>query len=101
MHASNADRIEQDYRKVAELVKIPGRRDPQNNILELVARWVRDQKRGRWLLVLDNADDDDAMSVLPVSASTTAVNGQSSQQSSPSKRPLLAYIFYACTEGGT
>lgn len=42
--------------------------------------------------MLDNADDDVVLSVPQVSASTTAVNGQSSQQSSPLKRPLSAYL---------
>ena len=92
MHASNADRIEKDYREIAELVKIPGRTDPQNNILELVARWLRDEKRGRWLLVLDNADDDVVLSGPQVSASTTAASEPSSQWSSQLKRPLSAYL---------
>ncbi|CAN9249869.1 unnamed protein product [Alternaria alternata] len=38
-HASNTARLEQSFREIAELVKL------------------RDTKNGRWLLVLDNADD--------------------------------------------
>jgi hypothetical protein len=39
-------------------VKIPGRKDPKENIFGLVVRWLPDEKKGTWLLVLDNLDDD-------------------------------------------
>ena len=88
MHASNAERIEQGYREIAEQVKIAGRTDPQNNIFELVARWLRDESNGKWLLVLDNADDDIVHSLSRTSVSKAAASGETSQ----SKRPLSAYI---------
>jgi hypothetical protein len=37
---------------------IPGRDDPKINILQLVYQWLCDARNGRWLMVLDNADDD-------------------------------------------
>ncbi|OQD94930.1 hypothetical protein PENSOL_c023G10428 [Penicillium solitum] len=40
------------------LAEIPGRDDPKMNILQLVYRWMCDPGNGRWLMVLDNADDD-------------------------------------------
>ena len=88
MHASNAERIEQGYREIAEQVKIAGRKDPQNNIFELVARWLRNETNGKWLLVLDNADDDVVLSMPQASASKAAVSGETSQL----KRPLSAYL---------
>ena len=57
IHASNAARIEQGYRDVAEQVKIPGREDPKADIFRLVDKWLRDEKNGKWALVLDNADE--------------------------------------------
>ena len=42
--------------------------------------------------MLDNADDDVVVSVPQGSVSKTAAGGQSSQQSSPLKRPLSAYL---------
>ena len=62
MYASNAERIKQGYGEIAEQVKIPRRKDPQNNLFDLVTRWLRDAKKGKWLLVLDNADDDVVLS---------------------------------------
>lgn len=49
--------LEQSFRKIADQVKIRGRKDPQANVPKLVHDWLRDVRNGRWLLVLDNADD--------------------------------------------
>ena len=57
MHASNAARIEQSYQDIADQVKLAGRNDPQADVFKLVHNWLRNEKNGRWLLVLDNADD--------------------------------------------
>jgi hypothetical protein len=57
IHASNATRFEQDYRGIASIAKIPGWDDPKTNILQLVCEWLRDERHGCWLMVLDNVDD--------------------------------------------
>ncbi|KAF2186789.1 hypothetical protein K469DRAFT_570907 [Zopfia rhizophila CBS 207.26] len=59
VHASNATRFEQAYRDIATRVELPGRDDPEADILRLVYNWLCDERSGRWLMVLDNADDDD------------------------------------------
>jgi tetratricopeptide (TPR) repeat protein len=38
-------------------VKIPGWDNPQVNILELVSNWLCEEANGRWVMVVDNADD--------------------------------------------
>jgi Tfp pilus assembly protein PilF len=58
IHASNAARLEQGYQQIAAVAEIPGREDPKTNILQLVYHWLCDPGNGRWLMVLDNADDD-------------------------------------------
>ncbi|CAP91131.1 Pc13g00620 [Penicillium rubens Wisconsin 54-1255] len=58
IHASNLERLEQGYRQIAAVTEIPGRDDPKINILQLVYQWLCDARNGRWLIVLDNADDD-------------------------------------------
>ncbi|EAU30101.1 predicted protein [Aspergillus terreus NIH2624] len=58
IHASNAARFEQGYQEIAAVAEIPGRDDPKANLLQLVYRWLCDVRNGRWLTVLDNADDD-------------------------------------------
>ncbi|KAF2727510.1 hypothetical protein EJ04DRAFT_538910 [Polyplosphaeria fusca] len=67
VHASNAARLEQGFRDIANLVKLAGRKDPQADVFKLVHDWLRDARKGRWLLVLDNADDAAVLS--PVSRS--------------------------------
>ena len=42
---------------IASLIDLPGRDDPKVDILHLVRNWLCDERNGRWLLILDNADD--------------------------------------------
>ena len=58
IHSSNASRFKQGYREIAELAGLPGRDDPQVNSLQLVCTWLSDGANGKWLMVLDNVDDD-------------------------------------------
>ncbi|KAJ5963039.1 hypothetical protein N7501_007980 [Penicillium viridicatum] len=58
IHASNEARLEQGYQQIAAVAEIPGRDDPKMNILQLVYQWLCDARNRRWLMVLDNADDD-------------------------------------------
>jgi hypothetical protein len=88
IHASNTDRIKQGYREIAELGKIPGRTDPKQNIFKLVARWVRDETKGRWVLTLDNLDDDTVLSTPKATALRVQAGGGDGQL----RRPLSAYL---------
>jgi tetratricopeptide (TPR) repeat protein len=57
LHASSAARFDQDLQKLARDLGIPGSDDVGVNTPQLVYNWLRDDRNGRWLLVLDNADD--------------------------------------------
>jgi hypothetical protein len=57
VHASNATRLEQSFRDIADTVKIFGRQNPKANIFKLVHDWLHEGKSGKWVLVLDNVDD--------------------------------------------
>ncbi|KAF8535303.1 P-loop containing nucleoside triphosphate hydrolase protein [Trichophaea hybrida] len=57
VHAGSALRFEQDYRKLAELVKLPGWDDLKQDIRPIVKNWFECPKSGDWILILDNADD--------------------------------------------
>ncbi|OAL56172.1 hypothetical protein IQ07DRAFT_498538, partial [Pyrenochaeta sp. DS3sAY3a] len=74
VHASNAARTEQGYRDIADQVKLEGRDDRQTDIFRLVHDWLRDEKHGRWLLVLDSADDAKAL-VLPAATAVATQAG--------------------------
>ena len=60
-HGSNTARLEQSFREIADQVKVRGRKDPQADVFKLVHDWLR-EKNGRWLLVVDNADDAGVLS---------------------------------------
>ncbi|KAH8200142.1 hypothetical protein TruAng_005713 [Truncatella angustata] len=42
----------------SDRLELPGRSDPKVNILQLVFNWLSDEGNGRWVMVLDNVDDD-------------------------------------------
>ncbi|KAJ4329639.1 hypothetical protein N0V95_010170, partial [Ascochyta clinopodiicola] len=58
VHASNAARFKQAYEEIAAQVELPGRDDPKTDIFRLVRNWLCDERNGRWLMIVDNADDD-------------------------------------------
>lgn len=50
-------RFNQGLRDVANMLKLKGRNDRQANLLLLLQSWLRDERNGKWLVVLDNVDD--------------------------------------------
>ncbi|KAM6516645.1 hypothetical protein FALCPG4_014823 [Fusarium falciforme] len=56
VHASSVARFEEAYRNIADKLQLPGRDDPQRNVLRLVHAWLCDEENGPWMMVLDNAD---------------------------------------------
>jgi hypothetical protein len=60
-----------------------GRQDPTVNIFQLVESWLQDGKRGKWLLILDNIDDDEFL---------RQPQSLKSGQTNASTKPLLGYL---------
>ncbi|KAF2678563.1 hypothetical protein K458DRAFT_348288 [Lentithecium fluviatile CBS 122367] len=59
VHASSRARFEEGYQKIAERTRLPGRDQPDADILKLVHGWLCDEENGRWVMIIDNADDLD------------------------------------------
>ena len=78
IHASNKARFEQSFRDIADQLKLPGRRG-KVNIFQLVESWLRDERKGKWICILDNVDDDTVLSS-PATLNNVAT------------KPLLEYI---------
>ncbi|KAF8541724.1 hypothetical protein BDD12DRAFT_790429 [Trichophaea hybrida] len=57
VHAGSTTRLEQDYRKLAELLGLPGHCDLKQDIRPVVKDWFERPESGDWILVLDNADN--------------------------------------------
>lgn len=89
IHASNVDRIKQGYREITERVKIPGRKDLRENIFELMIRWLQDESKGTWMLVLNNLDDDAILSFPQTAVSEV----QSVDKEDQLKRLLSVYLL--------
>ncbi|OQE60172.1 hypothetical protein PENNAL_c0313G00608 [Penicillium nalgiovense] len=88
VHASNEARFEQSFRDIADQVKIPGRQDAKVNIFKLVENWLRDEKIGNWVCILDNVDDDQLL----CSGSVAGKRDPMSGSTNASTKPLLEYV---------
>ncbi|RYP51053.1 hypothetical protein DL768_003553 [Monosporascus sp. mg162] len=55
--ASSPARFEEGYRKIAERAKLPGWDRSDVDILKLVYGWLSHEANGRWVMIIDNADD--------------------------------------------
>lgn len=62
---SDKARFEQSYTEIATTVEIPGTGDGKVDILQLVSKWLANPDNGRWLLILDNADDATVLLHIP------------------------------------
>ena len=57
VHAGTQARVEEGFRKIADDVKLPGRNQPRADIPQLVYGWLSNERNGRWIIILDSADD--------------------------------------------
>lgn len=80
IHSSNETRFVQSLRDIADQLKIPGHLDPKVNILKLVESWLQDEKKGKWVCILDNADNHEFLCSLPAAGQGALV------------KPILEYI---------
>ncbi|KUJ10972.1 uncharacterized protein LY89DRAFT_739942, partial [Mollisia scopiformis] len=88
VHASNTARFEQSFRDIANCVKISGRQNPQADIFQLVHDWLRDDRKRKWALILDNVDDARFL----VETRRTGQYGQTSGIESGNSRSLVSYL---------
>ncbi|KIM96916.1 hypothetical protein OIDMADRAFT_131494 [Oidiodendron maius Zn] len=57
VHAGTQARFKEGYRRIAEVTRMDGWDDPKADILRLVRSWLCDESNGRWVMIVDNADD--------------------------------------------
>ncbi|KAF4635759.1 hypothetical protein G7Y89_g2352 [Cudoniella acicularis] len=55
--AQTAEQFEQSFKNIGILLGITGIKDPQNNPLSLVKRYLSQEAHGQWLMVIDGVDD--------------------------------------------
>ncbi|TVY72483.1 Kinesin light chain [Fusarium oxysporum f. sp. cubense] len=61
VHASTQARVIEGFKSIADKVKLMGRNRPDADVLQLVFDWLSNVRNGKWLLVLDSADDSDVL----------------------------------------
>jgi hypothetical protein len=61
VHAGTAVRFEEGYKRIAEIAKIDGLDKTSVDILQLVRNWLCDEVNGRWVMIVDNADDPNVL----------------------------------------
>jgi tetratricopeptide (TPR) repeat protein len=61
VHAGTQTRVEEGFRTIADAVKLPGRNQPKASIPQLVYGWLSNEQNGRWIMILDSADDHDVL----------------------------------------
>jgi tetratricopeptide (TPR) repeat protein len=59
VHCGSVARFDQAYKEIARKLKLPGLHDPATNLVKSVHDWLSDDDNSSWLLVLDNADDQE------------------------------------------
>ncbi|TQV93756.1 kinesin [Cordyceps javanica] len=59
VHAGTRARVEEGFRAIADAVKLPGRYKPKADIPQLLHTWLSDERNGKWLMILDSADDQE------------------------------------------
>ena len=57
VYASSMERFKSAYHEIARKLNIPGYQNSGSDILNLVKEYLQDDRLGRWLMILDNADD--------------------------------------------
>ncbi|KAG4430487.1 hypothetical protein IFR05_014030 [Cadophora sp. M221] len=83
----NAARFEQSFRDIANCAKIYGRLNPQADVLQLVHDWLRDERKGKWILILDNVDEAGFLK-----ARRSGQDRQTSGIEGGNPRPLVSYL---------
>ncbi|UKZ86328.1 uncharacterized protein TrAFT101_002164 [Trichoderma asperellum] len=57
VHGGTEAKFEESYRLLADTLTLPGRHDPNANVLALVRDWLQKTEALPWLIILDNADE--------------------------------------------
>ena len=57
IHATNAARFVESFKRIASALDIPGRENPEIDILLIVRDYLEIKHRCDWLMIIDNVDD--------------------------------------------
>ncbi|OPB40964.1 kinesin light chain [Trichoderma guizhouense] len=78
IHAATQARVQEGFRLIADAVKLPERKQAKADVSLLVKNWLSIEHNGRWVIILDSADDSEVL--------------YSTNENGYDKRSLAAYI---------
>ncbi|KAH7356026.1 hypothetical protein BKA66DRAFT_515754 [Pyrenochaeta sp. MPI-SDFR-AT-0127] len=58
VYASNSSRLEEAYSDIAERVGLSSQPGAAADVIPLVRKWLCNEANGRWLMIVDNVDDE-------------------------------------------
>lgn len=58
VQATDVAAFERDILEIGKMLKIPGIDDDKADVKSLVRQWLNSSAAGKWLMILDNADDE-------------------------------------------
>lgn len=75
VNASGAEQLQQSFSIIIRDCQVPGCNDPKIDVLLMVKKWLESKDCGRWLMIIDNADDVELFSEGPGPRTRTMANG--------------------------
>ncbi|KAK1573934.1 P-loop containing nucleoside triphosphate hydrolase protein [Colletotrichum navitas] len=85
VHAGTRERFEEAYHAIANGLQLPNRTGPDADVVRLVYDWLCAEENGKWLMIVDNADDVNVFYPKP-----NAV--QSGSMASTTRQPLASFL---------
>lgn len=89
MYAKDVSSIQADFRKIAEVVRIPGWDDNDADIFTSVRDWLRNESNGPWVMILDNVDDPNVLTTRAPSLASSMRSDGLDSSSRPQIREFL------------
>ncbi|MCJ1425263.1 hypothetical protein MMC29_003151 [Sticta canariensis] len=83
VHVGTISKFKQGYEAIANNLGLVGKDNPKANTLQLVADWFNNEDNGRWLMILDNVDDQSVF--------------ESDSKNSEQSMPLIRYLPHSQT----
>ncbi|KAI9696030.1 MAG: hypothetical protein M1836_005861 [Candelina mexicana] len=96
IHASDVSRFQQGMAQIASTCKVPGTEDPKSDTPILVKTWLEGPTSGKWLMIIDNADDHEIFFRPASSGNAYTETSNESESPVPVK---LATLIPACAHG--
>jgi hypothetical protein len=97
---ATAAKFEESYRHIAKAVGIPGQSEKSTDTLRAVQDWLSNESNGKWVMIVDNADDMEVWttSVQPIMSGAPVKMGQ---QNTPLSATRRLHSFLPDSRNGT